>query len=226
MNLSTQTTTVSIIDFKGVSNKWYAFSQMGILPFQIKAKGLVLFKLMGSGASSGFGAKPNFGRYAMIGIWETESDADTYFKENVIWNNYIKKSYNFQVHYLKNTMAHGSWGGQNPFLKAAEHDNEKKVAVITRATIKWSHMLRFWKDVPNSSKDILAQEGLIFAIGIGEWPLRFQATFSIWENSTYMKKFAYQSKQHTNMILKTKNIGWYKEELFSRFLLVDKRLQY
>jgi hypothetical protein len=222
MAFSNQITTVSIIDFKGISNKWFAFTQMGIMSYFMKAKGLQHFKLMGSGANNGFGAIPNFGRYAMIGIWEDEAAAEYFFKENIIWNDYIRKSQNHQTHYLKNTMAHGSWGGQNPFLKAAEQDAEEKVAVITRATIKWPHMLKFWNDVPNSSKDILSQEGLIFAIGIGEWPLRFQATFSIWENSAHMKKFAYQSKQHTDMIAKTKKVGWYKEELFSRFMVMDK----
>jgi hypothetical protein len=222
MHYSTQITTVSIIDFKGLYNQWYAFTQMGLMPLFIKAKGLQLYKLMGSGADNGFGAKPNFGRYAFVGIWDDAESADIFFEQNKIWNRYIAHTSEVKTYFLQNTMSHGAWGGQNPFLKAAEHDNEQKVAIITRATIKWYHMLKFWQNVPDSSKDILQKEGLVFAIGIGEWPLRFQSTFSIWENSHHMKKFAYESVQHTEMIRKTKSIGWYKEELFARFLIMLK----
>jgi hypothetical protein len=221
MNFSQQMTTISIVDFQGLTGKWFAFTQMGLLPLFLKANGLQTYKLMGSGANEGFGAKPNFGRYALLAIWDNEASAQVFFKENKTWRDYLRKSNNHKTHFLKNTMVHGTWGGQNPFLISAEHDPSAKVAVITRATIKWWYMFHFWRNVPDSSKDILGQEGLIFAIGIGEMPLRFQATFSIWENSEYMKQFAYKNKQHTDMIVKTKKIGWYKESLFSRFKVID-----
>jgi hypothetical protein len=221
MIFSNQVTTVTIVDFEGRSNKWYAFTQMGIMPFAIKANGLQQFKLMGSGADNGFGAKPNFGRYALVAIWEDRQSAEIFFKQNKRWAGYINRASKNKIFMLHNTMAHGTWGGTNPFEKGSEHKDESTVAVITRATIKWQHMWRFWQNVPDSSKDILAKEGLQFAIGIGEWPLRFQATFSVWDNSHCMKKFAYESKQHTEMIKKTKSIGWYKEELFSRFAIIE-----
>jgi heme-degrading monooxygenase HmoA len=219
---SQQITTISIVDFDGFANQWFAFTQMGILPLFLKANGLQTFKLMGSGANDGFGAKPNFGRYALLAIWDNEDFATEFFNGNKAWKSYLQKSTGQKTYFLKNTMAHGAWNGVNPFEKSGEHDPNEKVAVITRATIKWRHMLRFWRNVPESSNDILRQEGVIFAIGIGEMPLRFQATFSIWENSEFMKKFAYKSKQHTDMITKTKKIGWYKEELFSRFKVVER----
>lgn len=219
---STQITTVTVVDFEGLANKWFAFTQMGMMPFLLKAKGLQQYKLMGSGADQGFGAKPNFGRYAFIGIWDDVSRAKDFFEQNKIWNRYKNKASNLKTYFLQNTMSHGTWSGSNPFEKVGQHDDAAMVAVITRATIKWRHMWRFWQNVPDSSKGILDKDGLVFAIGIGEWPLRFQATFSIWENTHYMKKFAYKSKQHTDMIHKTKSIGWYKEELFARFALVEK----
>jgi hypothetical protein len=186
------------------------------------SEGMQKGMLMGSGADNGFGAKPNFSRYAFVGIWDNHAAAQHFFKQNKIWNYYSKHASTFTTHVLQNTMAHGAWGGINPFQKGGDHDDNARVAVITRATIKWRHMWRFWQNVPDSSKGIKDKEGLVFAIGIGEWPLRFQATFSIWENSHFMKKFAYESKQHTNMITKTKRIGWYKEELFARFTLLKQ----
>ncbi|MCB0555957.1 MAG: hypothetical protein KDD02_20595, partial [Phaeodactylibacter sp.] len=44
-----------------------------------------------------------------------------------------------------------------------------------------------------------------------------QATFSLWENSQFMKQYAYQSPQHQEVIRRTRQLGWYKEELFARF---------
>ncbi len=222
MIFSKQVTTVTIVDFKGLANKWFAFTQMGLLPFFIKSKGLQQFKMMGSGADSGFGAKPNFGRYAFLCIWDDRLCATTFFEENKMWARYINRASSSKNFILYNTMAHGAWGGKNPFEIGSLNKDEDRVAVITRATIKWHNMWGFWQNVPDSSKDILMKEGLVFAIGIGEWPLRFQATFSIWENSHFMKKFAYESKQHVDMITKTKRIGWYKEELFARFALIEK----
>jgi hypothetical protein len=218
---SNQITSITIIDFDSFGAKVLAFMKMGLLPFFIKGRGLQEFRLMGSGADSGFGAKPNFGRYAFIGIWESRESSEEYFRASSLWSFYLNGASHHKTYWLKNTMAHGLWGGKNPFEKGSDHDPSSKVAVITRATIKWSHMLNFWKHVPASSAGIHNKEGLIFAIGIGEWPMRFQATFSIWENSEYMKKYAYESKQHTDMIKMTKQVGWYKEELFARFALVD-----
>jgi hypothetical protein len=115
-------------------------------------------------------------------------------------------------------MAHGSWGGTNPFKLGAEYDKTMPVAVITRATIKWKDMIRFWRDVPAVSQNLSAHKGLIFAIGVGELPLRFQATFSLWQSGDDMLQYAYQAHHHKGIVRKTKETGWYKEELFARFV--------
>ena len=48
-------------------------------------------------------------------------------------------------------------------------------------------------------------------------PLVQQATFSLWESSALMKAYAYQSEFHREVVQKTRQLGWYKEELFARF---------
>ena len=217
--MDNQITTFTIFDFKTLSNKWFAFKQMGIFPlFLGKVQGLVQFKLMGSGAANGFGLKPNFSRYCLLAIWESEEAANLFFSENNKIKTYLSKTAAHQTIYLKNTMSHGSWGGSNPFKIGENHDKTRPVAVITRATIKWKDMLRFWKDVPAVSQNLENHEGLIFAIGVGEMPARFQATFSIWATNEDMLRYAYQTQQHKAMVLKTKQTQWYKEELFARFL--------
>jgi heme-degrading monooxygenase HmoA len=43
------------------------------------------------------------------------------------------------------------------------------------------------------------------------------ATFSVWENVEALKNFAYNSPEHQEAIKKTRQIDWYKEEMFARF---------
>ena len=66
----------------------------------------------------------------------------------------------------------------------------------------------------------LDAEGCRYAIGIGEWPLRLQATFSIWTDEAAMKNFAYGEALHQDTIRRTRKEGWYKEELFLRARIV------
>lgn len=128
----------------------------------------------------------------------------------------------YQHLFLHNFKAHGSWGGSNPFRASTKFDPKKRIVVITRATIKPSLAALFWRDVPNVSKSMDEINGCIYAKGVGEWPVFMQATVSVWENCEAMKQYAYGRKgQHIKMVQKTRETGWYKEELFSRFHIHD-----
>ena len=119
---------------------------------------------------------------------------------------------------MKNILARGKWSGSNPFEKNSSLDKEfPKLAVITRATIRLSKLRSFWKYVPTSSLPLAGNKGLIYTKGIGEVPILQMATFSLWENEQALKDFAYSSPEHHKAIQKTKELNWYKEELFSRF---------
>jgi heme-degrading monooxygenase HmoA len=60
-------------------------------------------------------------------------------------------------------------------------------------------------------------KGFVTSIGIGEMPYIKQATFSIWQNKESMKNFAYQMKEHAEVIRKTRKENWYSEDMFARF---------
>jgi spheroidene monooxygenase len=47
------------------------------------------------------------------------------------------------------------------------------------------------------------------------------ATFSVWESVDGLNAFAYQQKNHVSAIKLTRELNWYKEELFSRFQPYD-----
>ena len=94
------------------------------------------------------------------------------------------------------------------------------IAVLTRATIRINKLNRFWQHVDSVATQMNTAEGFIISLGIGEVPWIKQATFSIWDSKAHMKQFAYQRKEHAEVIRKTREENWYSEELFVRFKIL------
>lgn len=189
-----------------------------------RAKGCKFAKVMGSGGGTlGFGLMPNFGIYAAILVWQSWDELKKFEDSNHLFLNYQKNCSGIQKFYGQPYKVHGKWDGKEPFSaieKTSFSDN--KVIVLTRARIKIWHVLRFWKFVPKTSDALLRIKGRIFSIGVGELPLLFQATISIWESHEHMREYAYGNKEHIEVIKRTKEYNWYSEELFARFHLIDK----
>lgn len=118
--------------------------------------------------------------------------------------------------------AHGTWAGQEPFTPTVQDWNGQVIAV-TRARIRWSQSLRFWRAVPPVTASLTLAPGLIAAIGIGEAPIGLQGTFSIWESPAALRDFAYRGDAHNEAIAATAKYKWYSEELFSRFAVKEIR---
>ena len=97
----------------------------------------------------------------------------------------------------------------------------KKIVVITRATLRWNRLLSIWNAVPRASKAIKNAKGVLYYKGIGEWPFIQQATISIWDNFKSINDFAYKDKIHSDIVKVTRKKKWYKEDLFSRFNLIS-----
>ena len=88
-----QITTCTFFKLESFSNKLWAFSQMQLGRAHFKnIEGLVFYKLLGSGAENGFSSKPNFGTYALLCIWVSEIDANSFFEKNSFFNNYTSRS--------------------------------------------------------------------------------------------------------------------------------------
>ena len=132
---------------------------------------------------------------------------------------YYQKSSSIRTLKMLPVKSHGLWSGQNPFTeqKPTTIDSELPVAVITRATLRPSRLIAFWKSVPSASAAIENATGVQYFKGIGEWPFVQQATLSLWDSFEAVKKFAYRDQTHANIIKKTRSQQWYSEDLFARF---------
>ena len=182
---------------------------------------------MGTGGGKGFSLCPDFSTYAFMGVWEHKNDYENFISQNPVFSQYQKRATTQRDLILTSVKSHGKWSGINPFQKSettiSEEASTKKAVVITRATLNWSRLISFWRSVPAASKAIENARGIQYYKGIGEWPFIQQATISIWDDFDAVNSFAYKGKEHANIVKKTRQKKWYKEDLFSRFYLVSDK---
>jgi hypothetical protein len=119
--------------------------------------------------------------------------------------------------------ATGMWSKHKPFEPSVAANFQGQVVAITRARIKASQTMRFFKSVPPVTASLHSSPGLISTIGIGEAPIGLQGTFSLWESMQAIKDFAYKGAAHQKAIAQTSEFDWYAEELFARFAVREIR---
>jgi hypothetical protein len=215
--------TFTFFQFQGLYNQGWAFGKMGLRPFKAgAADGLSFAKMLGTGGGNGFSVKPNFQQYAWLGVWDSETQARTFFNTHPLFQQFKTQSKSHAIVFVKPTMAHGKWDGIEPFKVESTFNSDLPTAVLTRATIKTKHLRNFWQYVPKVSQSMDAYaESRLFSVGVGELPLIQQATFSVWTSGKAMMDYAYKNPFHAEVVKKTRELGWYSEELFARFEVLD-----
>ncbi|GAA3451123.1 monooxygenase [Dactylosporangium matsuzakiense] len=118
---------------------------------------------------------------------------------------------------LEPIASRGTWAGQEPFKAAAPAGGDGPVAVLTRARLKAGKALAFWRAIGPVSPAVAEAEGLHCAFGLGEAPVGFQGTMSVWRSAADVVRFAYRRPEHAAVVARTAEVGWYAEELFARF---------
>ncbi|WP_225307103.1 DUF3291 domain-containing protein [Adhaeribacter soli] len=214
-------TTLTIFGLKPGNLRW-GLAQMGLMPKELmKVQGLKFHKMMGSGQGLGFSLKPDFFRYGLLCVWHDEASAQAFFAENLPFLEYTTHTSELWTTWLQPIQAHGLWDGVNPFPSADKPvKSDGPVAALTRATIRWQALPSFWRHVPYTSRALADASGRLCSIGLGELPFVRPVTFSIWENTEALKKYAYQNKHHQEAIKRTRQQNWFKEDLFARFVPV------
>jgi hypothetical protein len=205
---------------------WAGFLSMAAfrMPLMLNKK-ISFWKLMGCGKNGTFDKIPDWRQWAVLQVCTplTIGDHSTNNKRQITDFSPWWKFFRCEVltFVLEPIEGHGTWDKQKCFGELPKQtEYEGLIGVLTRATIRVSKLKSFWKNVEGVSGQMRIADGFITSLGIGEMPWIKQATFSIWQNKTAMKQFAYQMKEHAEVIRKTRQDNWYSEEMFVRFKIL------
>jgi hypothetical protein len=94
------------------------------------------------------------------------------------------------------------------------------VLALTRARLRPSRAAGFWRAIGPPAAGLRGATGLLAGFGIGEAPLGWQGTVSVWRSWGDLVEFAYRHPAHRKVIEATPAQRWYAEELFARFAVV------
>jgi hypothetical protein len=190
-----------------------------------RVPGLRFARLLGTGHGRSFtpaDADPR--HWALLAAWDTAEQAETFDRQALVsqWDARCDERWRVRLQPMSST---GSWSGTTPFgpqrSAGAARVSGAPFAVLTRARLVPRKAAAFWRATPPVAAAVTVAPGLRFARGIGEAPIGLQATFSIWDDSAAAAAFAYDSRAHRAVIDRTRQEGWYAEQLFARFAVID-----
>lgn len=188
------------------------------IPLSLNKK-CTFWKLMGCGRNGTFDLNPDWQQWALLAVWNSREDFE---RSSFIQSWWEKFTYEKWTIFMEPLISHGKWDNKEPFTSVTPPDNFKgPIGVLTRATIRLNKLKSFWSNVDPVAKLMGTSPGYLTSVGIGEAPVFRQATLSIWEDMESMKSFAYGSKEHAEVIRKTRQENWYSEELFARFRIIS-----
>jgi hypothetical protein len=186
-----------------------------------RAPGARFAKLLGTGDGRTFTVRDADPRHwGLLVAWDGPRDAAAFERSRTVraWGAMAEEALRLE---LRPLAARGTWAGQEPFGAPRAGRHEGPVAAVTRARLVARRALTFWRAVPPVSADLHRSPGLRLAVGIGEAPVGLQGTFSLWDSGRALSDFAYRRSPHVDAVRRTAEVGWYAEELFARFAVVD-----
>ena len=196
-------------------------------PLLARTPGLRFWRLMGTGRGASMTLGADLRRWALFAVWEDEGALDAFLDSSeVVRRRAALGAETYDVK-LAPVRARGAWGGSNPLAAAtAQPVGEPRrgaavdadpVAVLTRATIRPRRLVAFYRAIPPTSDELARQPGMLASVGVGEWPLARQGTFSLWASPADVRAYSRGGPGHRDVMRRTRAQRWYSEELFARF---------
>ncbi|GAA3826264.1 hypothetical protein GCM10022226_53760 [Sphaerisporangium flaviroseum] len=211
-------------------------------PLLRRTGGLAFWRLLGTGRGTSMSLGADLRRWAMLAVWRDEASLEEFLERSPIaarWRTEALEAWHVRLTPLA---SRGRWGGCEPFgaldgqARAGALDGEARagaldrqaraegpVAVLTRASIRVSRLTAFYRSIGPVDRDLRAQDGCLASVGVGEWPLARQSTFSLWRDAAAVRAFAYRGDAHRRVIGRVRDENWYSEELFARFTPYDSQ---
>ncbi|WBQ08322.1 hypothetical protein [Kribbella sp. CA-293567] len=182
-----------------------------------RTPGLRFATLLGTSSGRTFTPRDaDLHHWALLTVWDEIEAADDFGRGPLVgsWEAAAQERLRVRMTPLS---SRGRWSGSEPFRLADRPAQAGPVAAITRARLRPSRALSFWRAVPPVVSDLTEAPGLRLAIGIGEAPIGLQGTFSLWDSGKTLVDFAYRGEAHRAAVERTEPARWYAEELFARF---------
>jgi len=194
-----------------------AMLRMAREPRRLRAlPGVRFAKLLGTGTGTTFGLNDaDLTRFAAIVVWDGRPDPAAV---DAGWQAIATSSARIELSPLTSS---GRWSGVAPFGTGSDGRHDGMVLALTRARLRPSRALTFWRAVPPVAAALAGAEGLLAAFGMGDAPVGWQGTVSVWRSTTDLTRFAYRQPEHRAVITRTPTDRWYAEDLFARFAVRD-----
>lgn len=203
--------------FPGAQVPW-AVAQLVRGPAAWRAEpGLRFARVLGSGRDGGFGLRPGLDHQGLFLVFDEVADALACVARSPRLAAYRERAQQCLVAVLQASSSRGRWAGQGLRAVVPSPGAGEPVLALTRASIRPTQALRFWRHAPPSEAALAAAPGCRLAVGLGEAPVLRQATISLWDDSAAMNAYA-RSGAHQQAIAAAHREGYFSEWMFTRFV--------